>query len=200
MKLPKYLWYVLCREDRPVELLQFYLARGIKPAPVNNSGNQTPLLHELFGMRSPECQSKDQIAKVRLLLTTDIDVMHRNWNGETALHVAAVYLQARKDLCMVLIDHYLEQHQAFLGFLWYLKNNFPNFYQVRDLRKLCFKELSPIRKLRDLLSIKNTNDKAAHDLSPIDELDPATCTYEKFMNLRKTEQAESAIKRIKEEN
>lgn len=167
-------------EDYPAELLQFYLDKGIKIK--TTMGISWTHLHDIASGPDDE----NQVKKTQLLLNAGLDQTIKNTWDLIALHTAAIH--KRKKICTTLVNHYLEQHKRFLTLLWCLKKQFPYFYGHRDAKRLLFGQgfSDAMPKLRELLKITTRKGQTAYELLPIPELDPNTCTYEKYLKLKNT--------------
>lgn len=131
-------------------------------------------------------ENENQIQKAHLLLNAGFHSRDKDQFGYTVFHYAAGY--KRPQFCNLLIAQYVQKHHEFLEILWVIKQSVPWFYQQKDIRRLCFKDLSPIRKLRSILEMKDKTGKTAYDMWPNDELNPETCSYEKFRKLHQEKQ------------
>jgi ankyrin repeat protein len=158
------------------QLMEFYL---------DKVGPQTdfPCLLKipLHGLMKYE-ESKKQIRKAHLLLNAGLDSCVQDLFGNTVFHCAAQ--NKWPQFCSVLVAQFVQAHHHFLEFLWLLKENFSRFYEQKDVKKLCFKNLSPIRKLRAILEMKNKEGQTAYDVWAIEKLNPDTCSYRKFIILQ----------------
>ena len=185
-QIPKDILYVTCASEAQAELLQFYLDMGYVPKPA--ADHHTPF-HGLMRGR----QHQPQKARLLLQFCSDLNLIsYQNLAKCTAIHNGAI-TREKKEVCMVLISHFVDQHQNFITLLGCLKKQYPLFYRHKDVR-FCFKEFSPMRKLRHLLSLKDDYERTAYQLSHYEEFNPATCTYEKFMKFRNPEQESKRAK------
>lgn len=169
-----------CHEaNYPATLLEFYLNQGIEPKPDENGWTA---LHKIAYEYK---EDENQVKKAHLLLNTGLSQTTKNKWDEIALHSAA--LHKHKKICIAFINHHLEKHGRFLTLLACLKKEFPWFYKIKDVLKLLFQQgFDAMSQLRKLLNIKDPRGHTACDIWPIPELDPNTCTYEKYLKLKNT--------------
>lgn len=186
MKIPSDILISFCTYRRSTHLIRFYLEHGVQPDFQDSNGESA--LHK----RSRET-AREYKEMTTFLLNAGANIALQNKRLKTPLHSAAYYLQLHYDapayskhafFCRTVIQHYLDAHHAFLGFLWHLKKNEPQFYsECKYLRSRCFAALSPMRKLRAALLLKDDEGKTAYEVLPLPELNPNTCTYENLKKL-----------------
>lgn len=179
-QIPKDILLICCENKYPASLLAYYLAAGKKPTQYTMGET---LLHKIMLQRS---DSENQVAKMQLLMQHGVGTSIVDLCDQTALHTGAQF--QLKNLCMSLLAPYLFKHEQFLTLLGCLKKQFPHFYKHKDLLKLLFKnELrTELPAMRALLATQNNIKKTAYDIWPIEELNPATCTFSKYKALART--------------
>lgn len=178
--IPKDIFDAVDATTYSLELMQFYFDQGVPLDP------QQSLLLNISSIPIGDLEIK----KASLLIAkgANIATQYRPVR-ETVFHnISQQKTDASKELCRLFINRYLELHQGFLTFLMHLKKECPTFYKTKGLLKFYFTEAaSQLKNVRLLLETKSIKGKTAYDLWPIDELNPANCTYEKLCDLSKGE-------------
>jgi len=183
-EIPETILDTCCRKKYQPKLLQLYLAKGQNLKLENHTkDHESSLWHSLMGYG---IDSQEQIEKARILLNIGLNLSFQNYAGSTGLHIAA-RLNLNNMIALVA-NHHLDRHRELVIVLGCIKKKHPDFYKYKDTRQFCFKELSPMRKLRALLSIKCNTGETAYGAKPIEELNPETCTFSNLMKLRNAAQ------------
>jgi ankyrin repeat protein len=174
-QIPNLILHTSCSKQWPINMMQFYLERGVSLQPTDEGW--TPL-HRL--MRWDE--DENQIAKAQLLLKIGFNPSIADKKGNTALHIAAQ--EKREGLCRAIVTSQInQQEKTFFEFLLCLNHEYRHFYRHKDVRSLLFNACVN-QQLRDLLSIGNNEGQTAYDIWPIEKLNPDTCSYRKFVILQ----------------
>jgi hypothetical protein len=189
------------------DLMQLYIEKGIQPTP--NYLNWTPL-HSTIA-HGFAC-TNNQILKMHILLTAGVDATQKNNHGDTALHIATedkshkigessiIGKDNNRILCKNFTDCYIERHRGFLQFLAHIRQVCPTLYKTKDLLKQYFMESAlHIKSLRIVLNLQDSAGKTPFDILPIEELNPATCRYQKYLELKKASAKDSSGSKVKEE-
>jgi hypothetical protein len=204
-RIPTDILYKCTYNDYPADLMQFYINKGIRLIP--DEFNSTPL-HSLVAKDI----SDNQILKIQILLKAGVDATLKNIHGDTALHIATedksrkigksfiIGKDKNRILCKNFTDCYIERHRGFLQFLAHIRQVCPTLHKTKDLLKQYFMESAlHIKSLRIVLNLQDSAGKTPFDILPIEELNPATCRYQKYLELKKASAKDSSGSKVKEE-
>lgn len=166
--------------------MPFYYDLGVRPCePIDNPINRVPAFHILLRPTHSPALEEEQIKKIQFLLQKGLSASARDRDKRAVFHLIAV--ENNRKVCSVLINHYVEQHTIFWELLMQFRRKFSSFYGQKDMLRLCVREfgISGISELRRLLNERDNQNRRPFDIWPIEELNPANCSYEKLKTLVK---------------
>jgi len=184
------LFRVCCFGEYSFDLMHFYYDLGVRLCePINNSSIHEPAFHILLRPTHRPDLDEEQIKKIQFLLHKGVSAAARDRNKRAVFHLIAV--ENNRKICSVFINHFVEQHTIFWELLMQFRRKFSRFYGQKDMLKLCFREfgISGISELRGLLNEKDNLNRRPFDIRPMEELNPANCSYEKLKTLLKIDRS-----------
>jgi len=179
--MPKYILADCVSYLAPLELIHFYLEKGVDRANLDGPG------FALQRCVSPFNKPSIYSPYVALLLDLGTNIKSLTSRGFTVFHHAAK--EPNIEFCECVVDYFLKKEKAaIISYLGCLRKKAPKFYsETKHLHRSLFKCFAPLAGLQEALEIKAQNYGIAYQIKPLEILNPANCTYAKLQLLRSAE-------------